>query len=504
MAKEKNTLFKDTIKLSLGIFLNKPIGFLRDILQVKYFGLTLLGDAYVVAWRIPNVLRRIFSEGLMTSVLLPYLVKMRAEESEEQVNKIITMIVIIMQLVVSFFCILVAMNSKRIILLLSPGALDRVFYGSQMLQILIFFTFFTSFSSVLGVAVQLHKKFYVGPLSQFFLNIFFCIELFFSLRYQFSYLTLCMLITANSFVIIAVHLYVFYQNNFYFLIPNRESFTKSIFFFKNFFIAFCSSLLLEINTFAGLSFSSYLTPGLLSLFEYINTLMRLPLQVCGSALASTSQIEIGEMIYKKEYEKLEETIYGIYTFFFVLSLLLSLAIFSFGECFFSIFFFCIGGGTEYILLSTYLLSLFSFIAFPALANKILLNIFYSFHSVSLPTLVTFFISFFSNYLLWIYVKQYGLYFIVISSVLFEFIRFALFYTIIYFLYGIHIFTFKRIKSTQPIMKLLLCFLGLAALIYISLSLGTRGIIFFFKKEVLKVIASSTAFLILFFYQREKK
>ena len=44
---------------------------------MKYFGLTVLGDAYVIAWRIPNVLRRIFSEGLMTSVLLPYLLKIK-------------------------------------------------------------------------------------------------------------------------------------------------------------------------------------------------------------------------------------------------------------------------------------------------------------------------------------------------------------------------------------------------------------------------------------------
>jgi putative peptidoglycan lipid II flippase len=438
------SLWKNTVTLSFGILINKPIGFLRDILQMKYFGLSLLGDAYVIAWRIPNVLRRIFSEGLMTSVLLPYLVKIKAEESEKTLNEVITAISIVMQIIVSIACFFVALYSRNIILLLSPGSLERVVFGADMLQILIFFTFFTSLSSVLGVAVQLYKTFYIGPLSQFFLNIFFCIELFFSIKYQLSYTMLCLMITLNSFLVIAVHAVAFYRNNFYFVLPTKKSFFLTINFFKRFFVAFFSSLLLEVNMFAGLSFSSYLAPGLLSLFEYINTLIRLPLQIFGSALATTSQGDIGSLVYQKSYDVLEKKVFRMFLFFFILSFFITIGIFIFGRLFFAFFFSIVGVSAEYISLATQLLSLFSLLIFPALANKILLNIFYSFHSVALPTFINFLLSLISNYILWSYVKIYGIHAVVVSSVLIEYSRFLIFSVLLSVFYDIVIFRKNRI------------------------------------------------------------
>lgn len=484
----KNNLLKNTLKLSFGIFINKPIGFLRDVLQMRYFGLTSLGDAYVIAWRIPNVLRRIFSEGLMTNVLLPYLVKLKAEETEQILNEVITGISILMQILVTLFCFLVAFNSRRIVFLLSPGAIDRVFFGAEMLQILIFFTFFTSLSSVLGVTVQLNKKFYVGPLSQFFLNIFFCIELFFSIKYNFSYKLLCLMITLNSFVIIFVHLIAFYKNNFYFILPTKKSLKMSFIFLKKFFIAFGSSFLLEINMFAGLSFSSYLTPGLLSLFEYINALIRLPLQICGSAVATTSQVDIGELVYAKRYELLEKKVYRIFVFFLFISLVITTAIFLFGKRFFILFFSLVGINNQYVLLSFQLFSLFSFLIFPALANKILLNIFYSFHSVFLPTIINFFLSVLSNFFLLIYVKEYGLYCIIFSAVFFEFVRFFIFSVILYLNYGILIMRKERRKPIKELVILFSLFFILFFLFSFLMTFMTKNICFLFKYEIVNLVS----------------
>lgn len=496
-------LFRNTLKLSLGILMNKPIGFLRDILQMRYFGLTSLGDAYVVAWRIPNVLRRVFSEGLMTSVLLPYLVKLKAEETEKTLNEVITAISVFMQIAVSICCFFIAFYSKQIVLWLSPGAADRVFFGAEMLQILIFFTFFTSFSAVLGVAVQLHKKFYIGPLSQFFLNIFFCIELFVSIKYSISYKLLSCMITLNSFVVILVHLVAFYQNNFYFVFPGKKSFGMALLFMKKFFIAFLSSMLLEINMFAGLSFSSYLTPGLLSLFEYINTLIRLPLQICGSALASTSQIDIGELVYQKEYRALEAKIYRMFLFFFFVSLLVTIGIFLGGKIFFSLFFSMVGVSGEYTALASDLLLIFSLLIFPALTNKILLNVFYSFHSVAFPTMINFSLSLVSNYFLWLYVKTYGLYFIVSSSVFFEFLRCFIFSFILYFRYGIRCITEQNKEDIKQLCMFLFFFFIFFIFFIFIFDLSKLNFYFSFSRDAVRLMLFLITLCLYFILFRKK-
>lgn len=475
--KKEESFLKSTLKLSFGIFINKPIGFLRDILQMKYFGLSLLGDAYVIGWRIPNVLRRIFCEGLMTSVLLPYLIKLEQEETKETLNKTITMIVCIMQSIITIICFCIAIYSTKIITLLSPGAIERIYYGSQMLKILIFFTFFASFSSVLGVTVQLYKKFYLGSLAQFFLNIFFCIELFCSSFFNLSYLTLCTMISANGIIIVLVHLWAFYKYHFYFIFPDWYAFRLSLFFLKKFFIALLSSVLLEINMFAGLSLTSYLTTGSLSLFEYINTLIRFPLQIIGSALATTSSVEISQLIYQNKQIELTNRLYEFFKLFFIVSVFLTLGIILFSHSFFTIFFHITGIAEKHIITGAHLLFIMNILIFPSLVNKILLNVFYAFHQVTIPTIITFITSIINNIVIWQYINTQGLYILALSNVLFEWVRLIIFMLFLKYRYSIQFSNEHQKKEFFSIcwifIQSLLLLFGISFLITYLLSVSTK-------------------------------
>ena len=47
-------------------FLSRILGFIRDVVVAKYFGAGLSADAFFVAFRIPNLLRRLLAEGALT------------------------------------------------------------------------------------------------------------------------------------------------------------------------------------------------------------------------------------------------------------------------------------------------------------------------------------------------------------------------------------------------------------------------------------------------------
>jgi putative peptidoglycan lipid II flippase len=61
--------------VSACILLSRILGFARDVLCSHYFGATMLWDVFVVAFRIPNLFRRLFGEGALTAAFLPAFVE---------------------------------------------------------------------------------------------------------------------------------------------------------------------------------------------------------------------------------------------------------------------------------------------------------------------------------------------------------------------------------------------------------------------------------------------
>ena len=64
---------------------SRILGFIRDAVIAWYFGAGLSSDAFIAAFRIPNLLRRLFAEGSLSSAFVPvfteYLVKQGQTEA---------------------------------------------------------------------------------------------------------------------------------------------------------------------------------------------------------------------------------------------------------------------------------------------------------------------------------------------------------------------------------------------------------------------------------------
>src|SRR6202171_2859973 len=63
--------------------LSRITGFVRDTLLAILFGAGLAMDAFVVAFRIPNLLRRLFAEGAFSQAFVPVLGEYRGKHGEE-------------------------------------------------------------------------------------------------------------------------------------------------------------------------------------------------------------------------------------------------------------------------------------------------------------------------------------------------------------------------------------------------------------------------------------
>jgi putative peptidoglycan lipid II flippase len=97
---EKKSFLRSARTVSLCTLLSRVLGLARDIVCANFFGTSLAWDAFVVAFKIPNLLRRLFGEGALSAAFIPvfteYLETKGEKEAWELVNVTGTLLFIIL------------------------------------------------------------------------------------------------------------------------------------------------------------------------------------------------------------------------------------------------------------------------------------------------------------------------------------------------------------------------------------------------------------------------
>ncbi len=104
-AQQKQSVIRSAISMALGTFSSRILGFLRDAVMFHLFarGVT---DAYVVAFRLPNLFRRLLGEGSLSVSFIPVYVEARAdsEERAKHLSNAVFTIVLAISVVISVSC----------------------------------------------------------------------------------------------------------------------------------------------------------------------------------------------------------------------------------------------------------------------------------------------------------------------------------------------------------------------------------------------------------------
>src|SRR5438477_11901825 len=68
---------------------SRILGYLRDFIIARAFGASLATDAFFVAFRIPNLLRRLFAEGAFSQAFVPVLAQYKNTNSPEETRALV-------------------------------------------------------------------------------------------------------------------------------------------------------------------------------------------------------------------------------------------------------------------------------------------------------------------------------------------------------------------------------------------------------------------------------
>lgn len=101
--------------------LSRIFGLLRDMVIARFFGASMATDAFFVAFRIPNILRRLFAEGALTVSFIPVLKEAQVREGKVEAKRISDIVFTFLSITLVFVVIAGIILAPFIVKLIAPG-----------------------------------------------------------------------------------------------------------------------------------------------------------------------------------------------------------------------------------------------------------------------------------------------------------------------------------------------------------------------------------------------
>lgn len=168
-------VIKNTSIISTGTLVSRFLGFIRDILIANFFGTTSpILEAFLVAFRLPNIFRSIFAEGFTDSVATPVLSEYHNDR--EKIFSTGNHLLFVFFILLTSFTLLGVVFSKYLVLAFAPGYASNVYkfnLAVSFTKITFFYLLLIGLSSIVVSMLYALKKFVVPAFNPIFLNITF-------------------------------------------------------------------------------------------------------------------------------------------------------------------------------------------------------------------------------------------------------------------------------------------------------------------------------------------
>ena len=119
------SLIKAAATVSSLTLLSRITGVVRDMLIARYFGSSAATDAFYVAFRLPNMLRRLFAEGAFQQAFVPMLSDVKATKTETEVRSFIDKVFSLLASVLVLTSILGVLIAPVLVWLIAGGLAEN-------------------------------------------------------------------------------------------------------------------------------------------------------------------------------------------------------------------------------------------------------------------------------------------------------------------------------------------------------------------------------------------
>ena len=163
-------LLRAASTISLFTLASRVSGLMRDIVISSVFGAGASFDAFNVAFRIPNLLRRLFGEGAFSQAFVPTLARARAADGDESTQRLIDAVATVLFLALVMTCI-AGVVAAPVVVWLTASGLDRFDQAVVMTRVMFPYIGFISLVSLSAGVLNTWRRFAVPAATPVLLNV---------------------------------------------------------------------------------------------------------------------------------------------------------------------------------------------------------------------------------------------------------------------------------------------------------------------------------------------
>ncbi len=173
-AKSRSGLLRSGAVVSVMTMLSRILGMVRDMVIANYFGSGAAADAFVIAFRIPNFLRRLFAEGAFAQAFVPVLAEYRTKRSEVEVKMLVDRTFSMLAVILTGITLVGVLAAPYLAMLFAPGFRDepqKLALAGDLLRITFPYLLLISLTAFTAGVLNTYGKFAVPAFTPVLLNV---------------------------------------------------------------------------------------------------------------------------------------------------------------------------------------------------------------------------------------------------------------------------------------------------------------------------------------------
>ncbi len=307
-----SALIKSTASVGSMTFLSRVLGLVRDIVIARFFSASDAADAFFVAFKIPNFLRRLFAEGAFSLAFVPVLTEYKNNFGAAQTRDLIDRVAGTLGIILLLLSLLGVVASPLLISIFAAGFLDqpeKFKLTSDMLRITFPYILLISMTAMAGGILNTWKRFAVPAFTPVLLNLSLIgCAMWLAPRLDVPIHALAWGVFIAGMAQLLFQLPFLYREG---LLPRpkwgwkHEGVQKII---KLMIPALFGSSVAQINLLFDTFIASFLVTGSVAWLYYSDRLLEFPLGVFGIALATVVLPNLSESHYQKGNNEFSNTL----------------------------------------------------------------------------------------------------------------------------------------------------------------------------------------------------
>ena len=316
-------MFKGFFTNSVGILVSRILGFVRDLMTASALGAGIWSDIFFVAFKLPNLFRRLFGEGSFTQAFMPSFTHAKkkgifAASVLMKFTIFILFLTLVVMLFAAFFTKILALGFDR----------DTINLAVPFVRINFLYLTFIFIVTLFAAMLQYRDHFATTAFSTALLNLAMITALLLARGKDDKTIVLYLSVgvVVGGFLQLLIHIYALkftgllkvLLGGFSRLRRGEKADTKG--FYKNFYHGVIGSSAMQISSFVDTWFASFLAFGSISYLYYANRIFQLPFALFAIALSVAIFPKISKQIKTGNDENAKKMLEK--SFYFLLFLLL--------------------------------------------------------------------------------------------------------------------------------------------------------------------------------------